>query len=1074
MRRTDGSQEIKAEPRAMDVLVTLCDRAGEILSADELLRLCWDGVSVGENQVHKAITQLRKLLGDTAAGARYIENIRSRGYRTVAPVAEIMGGAQPTEVGSWLDTSPFVGLDAFDEAHAAVFFGRAAAIARLRATVAAQTGAGHGLVLVLGPSGSGKTSLIQAGLLPALRSSDHPFRLLATTTLDMGDVQGDALHTALGSALLDLEVEGAPLLDGASAEGLGTQLTAAADAPLLALDAMAARYPDGRAVLVIDRLEAVFGNAAIDETRRRGFFTALSRLECSGAILVIAACRNDFYPDVVREPLLLASKARGGHFDLEPPTRAEIIQMIRQPARVAGLRFGVDPDSQAQLDDTLCEAAADTPDALPLLQYTLQELYLQRSNTRELTVAAYRALGGIGGAIGKRAEATLDALPPHCRAALPRVLSLVVTVGAGEEAARSRRIAWSALTTADERALVQTFVQHRLFVSHMFDGVPVFGVTHEAMLRLWPRAAAWIADHRRLLKVRGRMEDAARRWLAEGRRADLLLPRGQPLAEARDLAGFAPLPLTADVRAFIDASVTRERQAERRRRGAIAGFAAIAVVAAGLGLLARQAEKTAQQRKHQAEDLMNFMVGNFADKLRPLGRLELLSDISEKALSYFSQEPLSNLTPEDRAQQAKALQTLAEVARSRADPKSAQAALAKAKSLLDANLAQGLESPDLLKDLGAVAFWMGQISLDANDLDGAEAAFREYERYAKRMMAISPENVDAWTELSYALGNLGSTAVKRADYEKAAAFFESSLALKRQALAQRPKDHELRVAVATTLSWLGTAYAEQGELRKAVSFFDKEADELHSLSADAPSEFGWIYRLGTCQYRRLNLLDALGEEQRADEQMVETRKLFQELVAHDPSNQVWQRLRLNVEVVAGEFLVERHQYAKALALQRALAAELTTFREQDPANPDWALTDLNNQANIGASLLGLNRVQEAAAQLITTVARLRSQNGKEKMATEYDERLSYTLLRLADAHEKMGDFDNARLNRHEVIEIDRKYIDSVIKDRYIFDTWSSANLKLGNYDFAKPQMEWLEKIGYQKPAYVESLSQSSR
>ncbi|MDZ5650297.1 winged helix-turn-helix domain-containing protein [Nitrospirillum sp. BR 11828] len=1074
VRHEQTAQTLKVEPRAMDVLLALCGRAGQIVSADDLLHLCWDGLAVGENQVHKAITQLRKLLGDTAGDPRYIENIRKRGYRTMAPVTPIVADATAATVDSWIDASPFVGLDAFDEAHAAVFFGRDAAIAQLRDTVAAQVAAGHGLVLVLGPSGSGKTSLVQAGLIPSLRSASAPFPFLGACILDLGDVQGMPLPTALGGALLDLEIEGRPLLEGFSADAIGAGLSRNDRPGFLDPDFLGratAKAQAGRAVLFIDRLEAVF---RIDGAQRRSFFTALGHLAGSGAILVIAACRNDFYPDVAGEPLLLAAKTQGGHFDLAPPTRAEIIHMIRLPAIVAGLRFGTDPETGAQLDDTLCEATADQPDALPLLQYTLHELYLQRSTSRELTVAAYRALGGLGGAIGKRAEATLDGLPAPARAALSRVLSLVVTVGAQDEAARSRRIPWRTLATVEERTLVDTFVRQRLFVAQVYDGEPVFGVAHEAMLRQWPRAAAWIADHRRFLQARSRMEEAARRWLAEGRRNDLLLPRGRQLEEARELAGFTPIPLDTEVRAYIDASVRRERQADRRRLGLMAGFAAIAVLAGGLGLVARQAEKTAQQRKHQAEDLMNFMVGNFADKLRPLGRLELLSDIGEKALSYFSQEPLSSLTPEDRAQQARALQTLAEVARSRADPKSAQAALAKAKSLLDANLAQGLESLDLLKDLGAVAFWMGQISLDANDLDGAEAAFREYERYSKRMTVIAPKNVDAWVELSYALTNLGSTAVKRADYEKAAKFFEAALPLMRQALAQRPNDRELRASTTSTLSWLGTTYAEQGELRKAVLLFDEEATELQSLRSDAPSEFRWLYMLGACQYRRLNLLDALGEEQKADTLMAETRKLVHELVTHDPSNQIWQRLRLNVEVVAGEFLVERHQFANALTLQRTLAIELAKFREQDPANADWALTDLINQANTGASLLGLNRSQEAAAKLSAVVSTLRSLKRNNRMTIEYDERLSATLLILAAANEKIGQMDMARLNRQETSAITQRYIDSKTKDRYIIDSWILSNLQNGKNIALEENIDWLEKSGYRKPRYVDALSQATR
>src|SRR5262249_38293976 len=151
-------------------------------------RLCWDGTVVGENQVHKAIARLRRILGDSASAARYIENIRKRGYRTVAPVKALPGMRPADAARDWSEGSPFVGLDPFDETHSPVFFGRDDATARLRAGVVAQVYAGRALMLVFGPSGSGKTSLVQAGLLPALRRSDQGFQLLAMTTLDLGDI----------------------------------------------------------------------------------------------------------------------------------------------------------------------------------------------------------------------------------------------------------------------------------------------------------------------------------------------------------------------------------------------------------------------------------------------------------------------------------------------------------------------------------------------------------------------------------------------------------------------------------------------------------------------------------------------------------------------------------------------------------------------------------------------------------------------------------------------------------------------------------------------------------------------
>lgn len=89
----DGAERRAIEPRAMDVLAALCAGAGAVLSAEQLLRQCWGNVLHGENSVHKAIAQLRRALGDDALAPTYIETIRKRGYRTLAPVAR-GGGAR--------------------------------------------------------------------------------------------------------------------------------------------------------------------------------------------------------------------------------------------------------------------------------------------------------------------------------------------------------------------------------------------------------------------------------------------------------------------------------------------------------------------------------------------------------------------------------------------------------------------------------------------------------------------------------------------------------------------------------------------------------------------------------------------------------------------------------------------------------------------------------------------------------------------------------------------------------------------------------------------------------------------
>jgi DNA-binding winged helix-turn-helix (wHTH) protein/tetratricopeptide (TPR) repeat protein len=1074
LKHDAAPKAVTVEPRAMDVLVALCRHSGDVLSADELLRLCWDGVVVGENQVHKAIAQLRRILGDSAGSARYIENIRKRGYRTVAPVKALPGIRAFAGDQSWSDSSPFVGLDPFSETHSAVFFGRDEATARLRDAVTAQVYAGRALVLVFGPSGSGKTSLIQAGLLPALRRSDPGFQVIGTTTLDLGDIGEVPLTTAIGGALLDLEINGDALMAGQSAESIGATLTTADPAALqvalqAALHRAAPDQPNARVVVFVDRLEALFNAPTIGDQQRSQFLAALDALAVSGAVIVIAACRNDFYPDVAREPVLMKGKAAGAHFDVGPPTRAEIAQMIRRPAMVANLSFGVDPETQAQLDDMLCDGTAANPDALPLLQYTLHELYLQRSNNRELTVAAYRALGGIGGALGRRAEATLNSLPERSRASLAHILSMIVTVN--DESVRSRRIPWSALTNNHERILVRTFVEQRLFVSLVYDGESVFGIAHEAMLRQWPRVVIWISDHRQALRTRTRLEGTARRWVEEGQRADLLLPRGRLLEEARELLGSAQISLNTDVTALIAASVWKEKVADHRRVGALIGFALIAMLAAALGIRAHQAEIVADQRRHEAEDLMDFMVGDFADKLRPLGRLDLLAGVGEKALSYFGDVRPSDLSVAAREQQARALQTIGEVARSRADPNAARRALLLAKTLLDTNLTQGHESAALLRDLGADAFWLGQISLDQGQLDEAETWFRQYQDYSDRMMAREPDNVDAWVEVSYASNSLGSVAQARGDNRAAAAAFERSIALKRRAVTRRPDDHVLHAELADSLSWLGSARQAQGELRQAILLFEQEQAELLALRAAAPTELNWTYRLVGAVQRHASLLQATGDDAAAATELRSAVALAQGLTQHDPTNRLWQRELLSLETLTAQAQANLGELRQALELQTSTATGLADLTRLDPTNQAWMLLESANLLNLGESLLRLGRPQEARERFQAALDKMRHGTGQASGKTELEQKKARGLIGLAQARLDLGEHAAALQSCQEAIAILQPLVHNDAHDYYTQDLWVRSHLCVDQGDQVTAANRWLAQIGYRQAGYIRLLSQ---
>jgi DNA-binding winged helix-turn-helix (wHTH) protein len=77
--------------RALDILMVLIERPGEVVSKQELMRRVWPGIAVEESNLRVNIASLRKALGDCIAAARFIGSVAGRGYCFVAPVSGGLG-----------------------------------------------------------------------------------------------------------------------------------------------------------------------------------------------------------------------------------------------------------------------------------------------------------------------------------------------------------------------------------------------------------------------------------------------------------------------------------------------------------------------------------------------------------------------------------------------------------------------------------------------------------------------------------------------------------------------------------------------------------------------------------------------------------------------------------------------------------------------------------------------------------------------------------------------------------------------------------------------------------------------
>jgi tetratricopeptide (TPR) repeat protein len=897
--------------------------------------------------------------------------------------------------------------------------------------------------------------------------------LLATTSFDLADQGEQTLFTALAGALLDLHWEAQWAFPGDNAVSLGVRLEHSCDTVITDLRAelalRASSRPGLRFAIFIDRFEALFNVNRITETERLAFLATLEQLARSGACLLVLACRNDFYPSIARYPLLTAGKAQGGHFDLSAPSFSDISHMIRKPATAARLTFGVDPVSNARLDDILCVSAAKSPDALPLLQYCLQELYRLRTDDNELSFEAFRQLGELEGAIGQRAEQLVIGLTDAQRATLPHILSLVTVLSLDEENVTSQRAPWSALRSEEAHQTVTALIEARLFVSDLAGTIPVFGIAHDAILRRWPRMTEWIAAHRGALRARGRLAQHAGRWAGEGRPADLLLPRGKLLDEAKELRQAGLWTLGQHECELIDISDRRARQMDRLRLGALSLIVVLAVLASGLGVSAGMAKRSADLRRAEAEGLVDFMLGDFADKLRPLGRLDLLGSVSGKALQYLGEAGAEDMGPAALTLRAKGLQVIGEVSRSRGNSSQAIDALDRANAILMRQLQMAPGDVQVLKNLGANAYWVGQMHKDRNNLQAAEEAWQLYRKFADMLHRLEPDNVEWWVEQSYSHNNLGGLAMARGLPQLAAPEFLASIELKEKALG-RTQDSKMVIAeLADSYSWLASARQSLGELAAAAQLYEKEMQLVIQLRARFPNESMWINRQVRALQHRAMIGIATGRNERALRDYAEANRLFARIVEQDPDNRAWQVDQANLEQELLVEMVHAGQARESLPKLLRTHATLQRILQLDPGNAAWIRSEAVARARVAAALLAVGDARAAMRENDKTLVALQALYAGNPSDMNIRLTLIECLLLSATIQRAEKDIQTSMMTCKKAYGMIKDDVASTM-DYEILDPWVRVNFCLQNRGAVDSQIKRLQKIGYRNAAFVQFLS----
>ncbi|MDH0863752.1 serine/threonine-protein kinase [Mitsuaria sp. GD03876] len=421
----------------------------------------------------------------------------------------------------------------------------------------------------------------------------------------------------------------------------------------------------------------------------------------------------------------------------------------------------------------------------------------------------------------------------------------------------------------------------------------------------------------------------------------------------------------------------------RRHRWSVAASSAAVMVLVGLTgvsvLQARRAERAehqAQERRQQADDLLSYMLGEFADKLRPVGRLELLDSVGSKALTYLAQD--QDATPMERLQRAKALTVIGEVRVSKRNLKEALEPLEAARKLLEGAPPSGELVGEWRKAQGAAAFWVGHAHYYSRELDKATEAWLAYRDAEQAWVDAQPKNREALIELSYAYNSLGTARLDGADLRGAAEYFRRSIELKREGLALGDRsDNAARMDLADSLSWLGSVTLWQGDARAAEAMFSEGATVISAVRVGAPNEGAWSYREAIMRRWRSEALARIG---RLPEAVTEARTsvdMLRKLHGQDASNVQWWVNLLLSEAGALDFEWPRLSPEGRVEQVAALRTKIEELARSQSAGVKsrlsevwarWAWVAARTQAAAGHPALAaqtLRKMAEDQAQLVS-------------------------------------------------------------------------------------------------------------
>ncbi len=322
---------------------------------------------------------------------------------------------------------------------------------------------------------------------------------------------------------------------------------------------------------------------------------------------------------------------------------------------------------------------------------------------------------------------------------------------------------------------------------------------------------------------------------------------GKRLGLIKLIAGMAGLEL--------DDLIQRDLQRSRQRVTFITLAASIAVLSMGtLSWFAFDARKDAEARRADAEGLIEFMLTDLRYKLEPVGRLDVLESVGQKASEYYDE--LQDLNDDALGQRARVFHLLGQVQFDSGNTDAAVENFQKAFDFTERLLLRDADNPDRVFEHSQSAYWVGHPYRISGQYDKARKYFAKYRELSLLLQSLEPDAIRSIQEVAYSQENLGLLDYRIGRPKLAQQRFSEAVKGYREVSKSDPKNTFHQIDLANGLAWLSDSYIDLRQIQTALDLRYAQKNILEKLERARPQDYLVKEKLVTC-YRGLIRLELL-------------------------------------------------------------------------------------------------------------------------------------------------------------------------------------------------------------------------